>query len=249
MDHRDPEQSTRRAVTRRRFAAGLVGGIAAVVGGVGGCRAGASPGPASAAGTDSGGGTTATRPACTLYPQQTAGPFYLDLDRLRGDITEGRAGTPLTLSLQVVNANASCSPVANAVVDVWHCDASGLYSGYPGQLGSVDARGQTFLRGSQVTDVEGRVAFQTIYPGWYPGRTTHIHFTVHLGRAREATSQIYFPEDVTAAVYRAPPYATRGQKDTSNASDDVGRRSLPPLATVTRQASGYAATPVVGVAA
>jgi hypothetical protein len=105
------------------------------------------------------------------------------------------------------------------------------------------------LRGSQPTDDAGRVAFETIYPGWYPGRTTHVHFKVHVGPRTEATSQIYFPEDVTAAVYRVAPYASRGGKDTPNASDGVvGHGGAPALARVARDGAGLVATLVVAVA-
>lgn len=232
------------SLTRRRFAVGLLGGVAGVLAG---CRgsADASPGGSTAGGGRTGSGTGT---ACTLYPQQMEGPFYLDLALLRRDITEGRPGAPLTLSLQVLNAS-SCAALAGLLVDVWHCDAAGVYSGYAGQVGGVDTRGRKFLRGSQVTDAEGRVTFETIYPGWYPGRTTHIHFKVHLGSTSEATSQLYFPEEVTSAVYAVAPYAAHGQKDTSNASDGVARSALPPLATVTpRSSGGYIAALVIGVA-
>lgn len=235
MAERNPFERRGRALSRRRFAAGLVGGVAAVLGG---CR------PAGAAERASASGPA----TCTLYPEQMEGPFFLDLDLLRSDITEGRPGAPLTLALQVVTAGA-CLAIGNAVVDVWHCDAGGIYSGFAGQLGGVVTRGERFLRGSQVTDAQGRVTFRTIYPGWYPGRTTHVHFKVHLGSTREATSQLYFPEEVTAAVYRTAPYAARGPKDTSNARDGLARSARPPPATVTRDASGYRASLVIGVAA
>jgi protocatechuate 3,4-dioxygenase beta subunit len=214
-----------------------------------GCRPEQRAEPAASPGADALLRASASPPACTLYPEQMEGPFFLDLDLLRSDIVDGRPGAPLALRLQILDAGRGCNPVANAMVDVWHCDAAGVYSGYARQPGGVDARGERFLRGSQVTDSGGRVAFRTIYPGWYPGRTTHVHFTVHLASRREATSQLYFPEDATAAVYAAPPYAARGQKDTSNARDALLRRAPAPLASVAREPSGgHAATLVVGVA-
>lgn len=232
-------RTDRDGMTRRDFALRMAGGVAAVA--LGGCGESAA--------SDGGAGGTVARSTCTLYPQETQGPYFLDLDMLRRDITEGRRGAPLGLALQVVNA-ASCAPLAGVVVDVWHCDAAGVYSGYTGQLGGVDTRGQTFLRGSQVTDAEGRVRFDTIYPGWYPGRTTHVHFKVHVSSTREATSQIYFPEGVTAAVYATSEYAAHGQKDTSNANDGVARSGgLPPLATVAADAAGHVATLTIAVAA
>jgi protocatechuate 3,4-dioxygenase beta subunit len=196
-------------------------------------------GSAGAAGADSG--------TCALYPRQTAGPFYLDLDLLRSDITEGKAGAPLTLEIQVVRAN-DCAPLKDAVVDVWQCDADGVYAGFPGQLGGLDTTGQKFLRGSQISGADGRVVFQTIYPGWYPGRTTHIHFKVHLSATSEVTSQLYFPEEKTTSVYQAPPYAARGPKDTSNAADAIAQvGGFPPVLAITEDATGLTATLVVTV--
>jgi protocatechuate 3,4-dioxygenase beta subunit len=133
-------------------------------------------------------------------------------------------------------------------VDVWHCDADGVYGGFPGQLGGLDTSGQKFLRGTQVTDGDGSVVFKTIYPGWYPGRTTHIHFKVHPTATTEATSQLYFPEEVTAAVYRAAPYDTHGQKNTSNAADATAHTpDFPPLLTMSGDATGYVAKIVISV--
>jgi protocatechuate 3,4-dioxygenase beta subunit len=182
-----------------------------------------------------------------VYPQETQGPFYLNLDLLRSDITDGKEGTPLAVTIQVVRGS-SCTPVKDAAVDIWHCDAAGVYSGYPGQLGGLDTTGEKFLRGTQVTDAQGRVTFQTIYPGWYPGRTTHIHFKVHVTSTSEATSQLYFPEDVNADVYTVAPYSAHGQKDTSNAADGVALGNLPPLLVVTKTNAGYEGTLVVTVA-
>jgi protocatechuate 3,4-dioxygenase beta subunit len=224
-----------RPVSRRDFARGVAVGIAAAA--LGACGRSAAASSASGA-----------SPACTLYPEQTQGPFYLDARLLRRDLTEGRPGTPLRLELQI--QASSCAPLGGVTVDVWHCDAAGLYSGYDGQLGGVTTAGQTFLRGSQVSGDDGRVLFDTIYPGWYPGRTTHVHFKVHVGARSEATSQIYFPEETTAAVYATPPYAARGPKDTSNAADGVVRfEGAPPLARVSRAPSGgLVAALVVAVA-
>lgn len=184
--------------------------------------------------------------SCTLYPEQTEGPFYLDLDSLRRNITEGKAGVALRLQVRVQAED--CSPLKDLAVDVWHCDAYGVYSGFPGQLGGVDTTGQTFLRGTQVTDEDGVAEFETIYPGWYPGRTTHVHFKVHTSSSMEATSQIYFPEDLTSEVYDVSPYDARGQKDTPNLSDGIATANPAPLAEVMGDAvSGYQATILVTV--
>jgi len=229
-------------LTRRRFVLGTIGAGAAVV------AAACGGGSEDAAGADAGAGDTTSDPAaCTLYPQQTEGPYYLDLDLLRRDITEGREGVPLRLTVRVVRAS-DCAPLPSVAVDVWHADADGVYSGYAGQQGGLDTTGETFLRGTQVTDDDGSVEFETIYPGWYAGRTTHVHFKVHLSTSSEATSQMYFPEDVTAAVYATPPYDARGQKDTSNAADGVARNDLPPLLTITEGDGEYVATLTVAIA-
>jgi protocatechuate 3,4-dioxygenase beta subunit len=183
---------------------------------------------------------------CTLYPQQTEGPYYVDGEMLRADLREDRQGTLLVLDLLVLSADG-CTPLGNAAVDIWHCDAAGVYSGFQGQLGGLDTRGQIFLRGTQLTNADGRVQFTTIYPGWYPGRTTHIHFKVHLSPTREVTSQLYFPEDLNREVYGTDPYAAHGQKDTSNMAD--GFAGTAPLLAVTSTLMGYAASMAITVGA
>src|SRR3989440_6690446 len=111
--------------------------------------------------------------SCVLAPEQTEGPYYIANEKLRRNITEGRPGTPLTLRLRVVDAS-TCKPIKNAAVDVWHCDALGAYSGFGAGSGN-----RTFMRGVQRTDANGFATFQTVYPGWYQGRTVHIHVKVH----------------------------------------------------------------------
>jgi protocatechuate 3,4-dioxygenase beta subunit len=238
-------------LTRRDVLAGIaatsVVGAAACGSGDGDASGGSGTGGASGTGGGTG-GTSGTGGAnrCTVYPQQTEGPFYLDLDLLRQDITEGKPGLPLTMVLQV--QNLECAPLRDVAVDLWHCDADGVYSGFTGQLGGVDTTGETFLRGTQVTGADGIVEFSTIYPGWYPRRTTHIHFKVHTSSTMEATSQLYFPESVTDAVYATSPYDARGPKDTANSSDGIAAANPTPLAVVTGDvSSGFVATVVVTV--
>ncbi len=133
---------------------------------------------------------------CILLPQAVEGPYYFDPKLVRSDINEGRPGAPLRLSLRVIEAG-SCAPISGARVDVWHADASGIYSGYTGQGASreISTKGQTYLRGTQTTDADGRVAFSTVYPGWYPGRTPHIHVKVKLARRELLTTQLYVQGD------------------------------------------------------
>ena len=180
---------------------------------------------------------------CVLTPEQTEGPFYIDAAKLRRNITAGRPGTPLTLRLAVVDAK-NCRPIKGAAVDVWHCDAGGVYSGFDA------GAGRSFLRGVQRTDARGVATFRTIYPGWYAGRTVHIHVKVHVGGDVVHIGQLYFPDRITDVVQRRKPYNTRGARTTRNANDGVyaggGSRSLLRLR---KDAKGaYVGTLTMGVA-
>lgn len=164
--------------------------------------------------------------ACLLTPEVTEGPFYFDSKLQRADIGEGRAGVPLTVRMQVVDT--ACRPIAGARVDIWHCDAQGHYSGYPGQgdRRDVDTTGQTFLRGWQDTDANGLVAFSTVYPGWYRGRTTHIHFKVHPDDRSVMTGQMFFPDALSDQIFTAnAAYERPERRDTMNADDGIARQA------------------------
>src|SRR4051794_13076651 len=193
-------------------------------------------------GPDEAGSAVSAAPDCVLAPEQTEGPYYIDNHLIRSDIRDGRKGLPLSLRLQVVDAS-TCKPTRGATVEVWHCDAVGRYSGF-------NAPGK-FLRGGLRTDSTGHVTFKTIYPGWYQGRTTHIHVKVHVGGEVVHTGQLYFADATTAAVYRSRwPYRSRGQKDTPNSADMVfasgGRRSMLRLS---KGGSGYVGRLALGVRA
>lgn len=168
---------------------------------------------------------------CFLTPQATEGPFYFDPNLIRQDITLDtttnviKTGLPLQLLITVINPD--CAPIPNVLVDIWHCDKDGVYSGYPGQPGGINTVGQTFLRGTQMTDANGQCSFKTIYPGWYPGRVTHIHFKVRLTSTTYVTSQFAFPDSVNTAVYRTPLYAAKGQNALTNATDNIFRNPNP----------------------
>jgi protocatechuate 3,4-dioxygenase beta subunit len=196
--------------TRRHALAALAGsGAAAAV------PASAAPTPAGPVGDVPG--------MCVLTPQQIEGPYYFDPALIRGDIREDREGIALRLSLQVVDAG-SCKPIAGARVDVWHADARGWYSGYKGQSDGHDVStvGRTFLRGTQMTDAVGQAGFDTIYPGWYQGRTAHIHFKVFLDRTSVLVGQLYFPDALSEYIYaKIPPYSSRAERDTINKTDMV----------------------------
>ena len=178
---------------------------------------------------------------CVLTPEMTEGPFYVPGEKVRRNITEGRPGTPLTLKLKVVNAS-TCRAIKGAAVDVWHADAGGTYSGVQGSAGT------TFMRGIQPTDAKGVAEFVTVYPGWYQGRTVHIHVKVHLGGNVVHTGQLFFQDTLTDAVYKAAPYNTRGARDTRNADDSIyvngGKLSMLAL---TRSGSGYVGAIAMGV--
>jgi len=178
--------------------------------------------------------------SCVLAPEQTEGPYYIANEKVRRNITEGRPGRPLTLRLAVVDAS-TCKPIKGAAVDVWHCDASGNYSGVDGDDG-------TFMRGVQRTNAQGIATFRTVYPGWYQGRTVHIHVKVHVRGNVVHTGQLYFPDRVTDAVYRKSPYSGRSNRDVRNAADAIyrngGKRSLLGLR---RSGAGYIGTIRMGV--
>lgn len=160
---------------------------------------------------------------CLLTPQAVEGPFYFDPNLVRPDITEGKPGVPLDLMLRIIE-QGSCSPIANARVDVWHADAGGIYSGYDrqGDDGKASAKGETHLRGTQITDVEGRVSFRSIYPGWYPGRTPHIHVKAFLDETTVLTGQLYFPDELSTRIYRdQAPYSRRPVADMTNENDFI----------------------------
>ncbi|ODR11069.1 hypothetical protein BHQ15_02815 [Mycolicibacillus koreensis] len=207
----------------------------------------------------------ADAPACPATAEETGGPYWFDVDDIRSDIREDRTGVPLELMLRVIDLD-TCSaggdgdPVRDAVVEIWHCDAEGVYSGFeeashqagsgppppppdgggfpgppPGPGGapsdgsySVGDRqsprtdDSTYLRGAQVTDSAGIVRFTSIYPGWYHGRTVHIHLRVHLNKRLVRTTQLYFDDTLNDAVFTtAEPYTAHRGRDTRNDTDGI----------------------------
>ena len=152
--------------------------------------------------------------SCAAAPETTEGPYYFDADSVRSDIREDREGTALRLALRVQQGE-SCTPVKDAVVSIWHCDALGVYSGFG------EGSGERFLRGEQVTDADGVVEFVTVYPGWYRGRAVHVHLKVFLGNSTAVTSQLFFDESFTDEVFSAEPYSSTGERDVRIESDTV----------------------------
>ena len=180
--------------------------------------------------------------SCVLTPELTEGPYYIDGEKLRRNITEGKAGTPLTLRTTVLNAS-TCKPIRNAAVDIWHSDALGVYSGF-----GAGASSHTFLRGIQKTNAAGLATFQTIYPGWYPGRAVHIHVKVHVGGNVVHTGQFFFPDATTDQAYKQAPYNTRGPRDQRNPDDSIfvngGSKGMLKVA---KSGNAYTATIAMGV--
>ena len=161
----------------------------------------------------------AALPVCAVPPSSTAGPFPTIEQLDRRDVTEGYPGHPMRLGIRVVDD--ACNPVPGAEVEIWHADATGDYSSYEdGGSGKDEGEGTTFLRGFQTADADGILEFTTIYPGWYEGRAVHIHVRARVDGSDVLTSQLYFDETYTEAVYAAAPYAEFGPPDTSW-DDDV----------------------------
>jgi len=186
----------------------------------------------------------ASTTACLLTPEVTEGPYWIDESFTRRNVTEGKPGMPLLLRFTVLNAK-TCSPIRNADVEIWHCDASGVYSG-------VNGSSTHLLRGHQRSDGAGKAEFLTVFPGWYPGRTPHIHIKVSAGGNLVHTGQVFLPEAITRKVYAQPPYARRGRYDTSHAADMIfaqaGGASAVAKLVRRRGAKGYVGSIAVGVA-
>ncbi|MEV0380299.1 intradiol ring-cleavage dioxygenase [Nonomuraea sp. NPDC050643] len=239
-------------VSRRR----LITGVSSI--GLGGLIAASGPGIRATATAES---VFAGAGMCTLTPSATQGPFYFDADKIRSDIREDREGVRLRLAIKV-NDRGSCRPLRDAVVEIWHCDAAGLYSGAekesaldagppPGGGSVPDGKSdmedmkdmkpsddKRYLRGAQVTDSIGAVEFTTIWPGWYPGRAVHIHVMVHADERRALSTQLMFDEKLNEAVFARHPYNRRqGRRDTLNTGDGIFHDGM--LLKVTEDGEGY----------
>jgi protocatechuate 3,4-dioxygenase beta subunit len=209
-------------------------------------------------GSSSGTGSGTTSGSCTVTDTETDGPYPLYASRgssiQRVDITDGKTGLPLSMTIVIRNVNDSCNVLANARVDVWHCDKDGYYSGYSnsGYLGTQNNTAAVFCRGLQYTDTAGQAKFTTIYPGWYTGRVTHIHAQVYVGTTLKLTTQIAFPDAVNTAVYKTSLYSTHGQNSITNSGDNIIMDSLSnELATVVANSTtgGYDLTHTIYVKA
>ncbi len=188
---------------------------------------------------------------CVVRPEQTTGPYFVDetLHRsdIRSDPSDGalQPGAQLDLAFQVARlTDGHCTPVSGARVDIWHCDARGIYSNV--QDPRFDTTGKKYLRGYQLTDDHGVARFTTIYPGWYLGRAVHIQFKIRSAGdtpSYEITSQLYFDDELTDSVHALGPYAAKGAGRTRNARDRIYRRGgAQLLLDVARRDAGYAAS-------
>jgi protocatechuate 3,4-dioxygenase beta subunit len=238
----------------RREALGAFAGVAVLVGCGANDATSTDGGVTTDAATTDG---TATN-ACVLDPNVTKGPYWIDEKLDRSDVRSDtnnvaspnpRPGLPLVLDFTVfAYAAGTCTPLEGAQVDVWHCDGSGVYS-------DVNATtGQNFLRGYQVTDATGNASFTTIYPGWYSGRTVHIHVKVRIfdsssNTTTEATTQVFFDDTTTDAVFAAnAPYSSRGGRDTRNSADSIYNGQTVLLLDLQGSASsGYTGSISIGV--
>jgi protocatechuate 3,4-dioxygenase beta subunit len=263
LEH-DDDKPVGRVLSRREVLALLGTTSAALLFGRGflqtGLAQGAATPAATGAATAAATGDAAALPLCVVHPEQTEGPYFVDekLNRsdIRPDPSDGsvREGVPLRLVFRVAQiTTAACVPLPNAMVDVWHCDALGVYSDVQGGRGGAgNTNGSKFLRGYQMTDANGKAEFQTIYPGWYQGRTVHIHFKIrtdpNAARGQDFTSQLYFDDTLTDEVFKQAPYSSRRARSTRNNNDGVyrdGGNQL--LLDLTKDDEGYVATFDIGL--
>jgi protocatechuate 3,4-dioxygenase beta subunit len=215
MQERQPHLIT------RRTSLSLLG-----IGGTAAWLAGSGLNPAFAGTTEGHDYVADAARACALTAEQEEGPFYVAVDKVRSDITLGQTGLPFMIEITIINSR-TCKPLRNAAVDIWHCNASGIYS----DISSEDSLGETYLRGVQFTDKHGRVTFTSIFPGHYAGRTTHIHARIHINSADTGrtltgghichTGQVFPTEAAYAQVYKLAPYNAETATIVTHAEDRV----------------------------
>jgi protocatechuate 3,4-dioxygenase beta subunit len=190
--------------------------------------------------------------SCTVTPEATAGPYYIDVDKIRSDIREDRDGTQLRVAARILGADG-CTPVKDAVFEIWHCDADGLYSGFEsastggggGPPGGSATDTTRYLRGAQITNADGIAEITTIWPGWYRGRTVHIHAKVFISSQDLLTTQLYFDEELNRAVFAAAPYTAHAGRDVFNGDDSIFSDQT--ILTVSKDGDGYLGLISIGV--
>jgi protocatechuate 3,4-dioxygenase beta subunit len=259
QDTQDVDDAQIGRILSRREILALLGGSGAAL--LAACAPGtlSSASPTTAAQQTSAAATTAaatsaaatTLPSCIVRPAVTEGPYFVDekLNRsdIRSDPSNGtvRNGAPLALTFLVSRVTGSaCAALSGATVDVWHCDALGVYS--DANDAGFNTKGQKFLRGYQTTDASGTAQFTTIYPGWYRGRAVHIHFKIRTTTS-EFTSQLFFDDALNAQVFAEAPYSQKGTQGVmKNAADGIYNSKL--QVTVTKNGNVYAAIFDIGLA-
>ena len=237
-----------REMNRRQLLELLAAAGAGVLSGCGG----------SSASTTTTTSTGTSSASCVLSPALTVGPYFVDAKLNRSDLTSGTSdtnvtdATPLGLAITVQQYNTTgCGALSGAQVDLWHADAGGKYS----DESSEGTAGETYLRGYQVTDANGLASFKTIFPGWYSGRTVHIHVMVRQfessgNQTFEWETQLFFDPALTTEIMATAPYQARGTPDTSNSQDDIYSQSNgKTLLNLTKNSdgSGYSASLTLGV--
>ncbi|MFD7708372.1 intradiol ring-cleavage dioxygenase [Streptomyces sp. NPDC059786] len=265
-DEQPPARHRRdKGVQRRRV---LIGGsTAAVVGGltIAGLASAApeTSSAESASGTADASGTTATSAVCTLNAEVTEGPYSLEGALVREDVREDKEGVEVRYTFTVVDQSADCAPLADALVEIWHCDALGEYSGFVGRNGHEEEDNGTFLRGGQLTDADGQVSITSIWPGHYVSRAVHVHMRVHTdvtltddsytGGEIVHTGQLFFDPDINEEIQATAPYSDNTTRETALDDDTIydGGGASSGLLTLTALGSavsdGYTATLTVGV--
>jgi protocatechuate 3,4-dioxygenase beta subunit len=204
--------------------------------------------------------STVVLPSCVVRPALTEGPYFVDekLNRsdIRSDPTTNAVRPGVTLALTFLASRVSgtsCTALAGATVDVWHCDALGVYSDASDpSFGST--KGTRFLRGFQTTDASGKAAFTTIWPGWYQGRAVHVHFKIRTtaanGQVSDFTSQLFFDETLNDQILAQAPYSQKTGSRLRNAGDGIFQQSGGKLTIApAKAADGYTATFDIGLAA
>jgi protocatechuate 3,4-dioxygenase beta subunit len=259
-----------KSVQRRRVLIG--GGTAAVVGGlaVAGLASAdplstqqSTPEAATSGTASASASATATTTVCTLTAEVTEGPYSLDGALVRKDIREDKEGVEVQYTFTVVDTGNDCAPLADALVEIWHCDSLGEYSGYVGGNGHDEDDDGTFLRGGQMTDENGQCSITSIWPGHYVSRAVHVHMRVHTdvtltdnsytGGEVIHTGQLFFDADINAEIQALSPYSDNTTAETllkdDSIYDDAGASSglLTLTALGTSVSDGYTATLTVGV--
>jgi len=256
----------------RRQALGLIGGaVGALV--VVGCGSGdaSTDGSASSSSSSSGSSSSSSSSSssgsasssCSVTPEGEIGPYFAD-DSASGfdrsdilsnlDGTDTQTGVPLSLSIYIVDTENDCAALEGAQVDIWHCNAEGVYS----DIAAESTTSETWLRGYQLSDSNGLVSFSTIIPGWYEGRTTHIHLRVRSKYSEASstsdgtnTTQLFFPQALIDTLNSSvAPYSSHGANSTTNASDRVYSEQTDGETLLTLSgstSSGYSASYTVGL--